>query len=216
MSDAERLQLHSTITCPHCAAKSTEPMPTDACQVFYECQGCQTMLRPHRGDCCVFCSFGTVPCPPIQEQQHAKGKRGSDHDWSFRMTSPESCQSKDWVSDPRSYVIAWGLPRVLLLVGIFLDPLPRIVMWAGALVWKGLACLANAARCGRTHCYFTGPYFLGLAIVTVLHGLQFIWLGMYGWLWLGLAIVAGGTVLWFVTEKMWGKFRGFKSLPRPR
>jgi hypothetical protein len=42
-------------------------MPTDACQFFYECTGCGTLLRPNAGDCCVFCSFGDVPCPPIQE-----------------------------------------------------------------------------------------------------------------------------------------------------
>jgi hypothetical protein len=79
-------------------------------------------------------------------------------------------------------------------------------MWAIALVWKGVACLANAARCGRTHCYFTGPYFLVLAVVTALHGFQIVWLGAYGWLWLGLMIVAGGGALWFVTERVWGKF----------
>jgi len=41
-------------------------MPTDACQWFYECKGCGTVLRPAPGDCCVFCSYGTVKCPPIQ------------------------------------------------------------------------------------------------------------------------------------------------------
>jgi len=44
-------------------------MPTDACQYFYECCGCKTLLRPNTGDCCVFCSYGTVACPPIQEQR---------------------------------------------------------------------------------------------------------------------------------------------------
>lgn len=76
MNEAESLKLKSTITCPHCAAQRTETMPTDACQLLYECLGCQTMLRPHDGNCCVFCSFGTVPCPPIQEQQLSKGKEG--------------------------------------------------------------------------------------------------------------------------------------------
>ena len=28
---------------------------------------CGTLLRPKSGDCCVFCSYGTVPCPPIQQ-----------------------------------------------------------------------------------------------------------------------------------------------------
>ena len=58
--------LRSLITCPHCAAAREEPMPTDACVYFYECTACREVLRPKRGDCCVFCSFGTVPCPPVQ------------------------------------------------------------------------------------------------------------------------------------------------------
>jgi hypothetical protein len=67
MSDAERLQLQSTITCPQCGCKKSETMPVDSCQVLYECQGCKAPLRPKTGDCCVFCSYGTVPCPPIQQ-----------------------------------------------------------------------------------------------------------------------------------------------------
>ncbi len=48
-------------------------MPTDACQWFYECKACHALLRPKAGDCCVFCSYGTVPCPPVQ----ATGAGGS-------------------------------------------------------------------------------------------------------------------------------------------
>lgn len=44
-------------------------MPTDACQFYYECRNCKTLLRPNPGDCCVFCSFGSVKCPPIQAQR---------------------------------------------------------------------------------------------------------------------------------------------------
>jgi len=57
----------STITCPYCGHRQTETMPTDFCLFYYECQGCGQMLRPKQGDCCVFCSHGTVACPPIQE-----------------------------------------------------------------------------------------------------------------------------------------------------
>jgi hypothetical protein len=56
----------STITCPFCGFAASETMPNDACQFFYECRGCGGMLRPQPGDCCVFCSYGSVPCPPIQ------------------------------------------------------------------------------------------------------------------------------------------------------
>lgn len=59
--------LQSTITCPQCGHSVEETMPTDACQWFYECTSCGVVLKPKPGDCCVFCSFGSVPCPPIQE-----------------------------------------------------------------------------------------------------------------------------------------------------
>ncbi|HET9025589.1 MAG TPA: GDCCVxC domain-containing (seleno)protein [Burkholderiaceae bacterium] len=60
------IQLESTITCPACGFAKTESMPTDACVWFYECENCKATLRPKHGDCCVFCSYGTVKCPPIQ------------------------------------------------------------------------------------------------------------------------------------------------------
>nr|WP_305955771.1 GDCCVxC domain-containing (seleno)protein [Pseudomonas sp. HS-2] len=42
--------------------------PTDACQFYYECSNRKALLRPNPGDCCVFCSFGSVKCPPLQQQ----------------------------------------------------------------------------------------------------------------------------------------------------
>ncbi|WP_257031858.1 GDCCVxC domain-containing (seleno)protein [Paraburkholderia bryophila] len=57
----------STITCPMCGYLKTETMPADACQWFYECGHCRTVLRPKDGDCCVYCSYGTAKCPPVQE-----------------------------------------------------------------------------------------------------------------------------------------------------
>ncbi len=59
--------LRSTITCPACDAEAAETMPTNACQFFYDCSGCGAVLKPKPGDCCVFCSYGTVPCPPVQQ-----------------------------------------------------------------------------------------------------------------------------------------------------
>ena len=65
------LILETTITCPECGHAERETMPTDACQWFYDCKGCGVVLRPAKGDCCVFCSYADVPCPPVQE--HGKG-----------------------------------------------------------------------------------------------------------------------------------------------
>ncbi|MGI8494195.1 MAG: GDCCVxC domain-containing (seleno)protein [Pyrinomonadaceae bacterium] len=62
----EKIVLESKITCPQCRHKQLETMSTDACAFFYECRQCKALLKPKAGDCCVFCSYGTVECPPIQ------------------------------------------------------------------------------------------------------------------------------------------------------
>lgn len=59
--------LESTLTCPVCGFACVELMPTDACVFFHECAGCHATLRPRPGDCCVFCSYGSVKCPPVQQ-----------------------------------------------------------------------------------------------------------------------------------------------------
>ncbi|HZR77699.1 MAG TPA: GDCCVxC domain-containing (seleno)protein [Chthoniobacterales bacterium] len=58
----------SIITCPKCGFSKEEIMPTNACQFFYQCTKCGSVLKPKRGDCCVFCSYGSNPCPPKQTE----------------------------------------------------------------------------------------------------------------------------------------------------
>lgn len=65
----QQLKLESVIICPNCEYEKKETMPTDACQYFYECNNCKAVIKPEAGDCCVFCSYGTVPCPPIQKNK---------------------------------------------------------------------------------------------------------------------------------------------------
>jgi len=60
------LNANSEITCPNCGHQKTEVMPTSACQWFYECEACHVVMTPKKGDCCVYCSYGTEKCPPIQ------------------------------------------------------------------------------------------------------------------------------------------------------
>ncbi|MEO8858423.1 MAG: GDCCVxC domain-containing (seleno)protein [Burkholderiaceae bacterium] len=66
--------LQSTLTCPVCSHKSSETMPTNACVHFHDCAHCGALLKPKPGDCCVFCSYGSVPCPPIQAQGSCCGQ----------------------------------------------------------------------------------------------------------------------------------------------
>jgi len=65
--------LESTLSCPACGHRARERMPTDACLFFYECPGCGVRLKPKSGDCCVFCSYGDVPCPPVQDADACGG-----------------------------------------------------------------------------------------------------------------------------------------------
>jgi hypothetical protein len=62
-------QLQSVLTCPACGVATSETMPTDACLFFWNCPGCAARLKPKAGDCCVFCSYGSVKCPPRQAER---------------------------------------------------------------------------------------------------------------------------------------------------
>lgn len=64
-----KLELRSTITCPECGHQAIETMPIDACQYIYNCSKCGRQIKPKKGDCCVYCSYGDVPCPPIQVER---------------------------------------------------------------------------------------------------------------------------------------------------
>jgi len=61
-----QFQRSATLTCPECGHRKKEQMPVDACQFFYDCEDCGARLKPKPGDCCVYCSYADVPCPPVQ------------------------------------------------------------------------------------------------------------------------------------------------------
>ena len=67
--ETQMIELQSTITCPECGYQHIETMPMDACQYVYDCKRCGAQMKPKKGDCCVFCSYGSVPCPPIQKER---------------------------------------------------------------------------------------------------------------------------------------------------
>jgi len=83
----------------------------------------------------------------------------------------------------------------------------RTVVWTAALSVMGTACIANALRCRRLHCYLTGPFLLAMAAVTLLFGLGAIPLGGSGWSFISLAIVGGVVVLCCLPEMFFGKYR---------
>jgi hypothetical protein len=122
--------------------------------------------------------------------------------------SVDSRQSaKDWAGNLWAYALAWGWPPFALIAGSLVDAPARTAIWSIALIWMGSACLMNARRCGRTHCHFTGPYYLALVIPVVLHGLGLFPLGPLAWWVLGGAILIGGKIIWWTTEAVLGRYR---------
>jgi hypothetical protein len=91
------VQLQSTFTCPKCSYQVVETMPTDARQFFYDCKGRGERLKALAGDCCVFCSCGSVPCPPIQSNLRCCMPKGS---LNARGSKCEKCPAD--VIPPRS------------------------------------------------------------------------------------------------------------------
>jgi len=122
------------------------------------------------------------------------------------MTELDSTADKDWVSNRRNYIVAWGIPTAAMVIAIWFPPLAKTLVWSASLIWMGSACLFNARRCGRTHCYFTGPFSLMMVIPVVLHGFDITSFGPGGWTWLGMIIGIGGGGIWIFTELVWGKF----------
>jgi hypothetical protein len=117
---------------------------------------------------------------------------------------PES--RKDWAGDVGAYALAWGVPSLAVIAGSLAEVPTRMAIWSVALIWMGTACLLNARRCGRTHCRFTGPFYLALIVPVLLLGFGRISLGPFGWWILGAAILFGGKIIWWATESAWGKF----------
>lgn len=109
-------------------------------------------------------------------------------------------------------MLVWGLPTAAILAATLVPAPVRTLVWSAALVWMGAACLANALRCGRTHCYLTGPFFLLSALAVIAHGSGLLPLGPHGWAWLGGMVAISAALLWFVSEALGGRYVRHKAL----
>ena len=123
------------------------------------------------------------------------------------MPDPAVNANKDLVRHWLARLL-WGPPPLAILVSGLIDlgPVMRGAIWSLAFVWAGAACIANACRSGRLHCYITGPFFLLLATASLLHGLGILSLGPYGWRWIGGAFAVGSPLLTIVPERVWGRY----------
>src|SRR5712671_750296 len=122
------------------------------------------------------------------------------------MASDTVQRSRDWLRSPRTNLLAWWIPQAAILAGLFVPVPVRSVIWIIALIWMGTACILNARRCGRTHCRYTGPYYLAMIVPVLVLGFGIASVDLFGWLVLGVLIVFGSKIIWWATERAWGKF----------
>jgi len=114
--------------------------------------------------------------------------------------------SKDWLASKRANALAWWLPLAAIVLAL-LAPAPiRGTVWIAALIWMGTACLLNARRCGRTHCRYTGPYFIAMSLPVLLIATGVVPAGLPAWAILGLIILAGTALIWWGSETALGRF----------
>jgi hypothetical protein len=122
------------------------------------------------------------------------------------VSSHTYASTRDWVRSPGTRLFAWRVPKLAIVVALA-APVPlRAAVWILALLWMGVACILNARRCGRTHCRYTGPYYLAMIAPVFLLAAGIGSVGFYGWLILAVLILAGSKVIWQATERAWGKF----------
>ena len=114
---------------------------------------------------------------------------------------------KDWANSGLTSALVWGIPIAVIITTAFLDdPMIRTIVWTVCWAEMGVACLANAFRCGRVHCHLTGPFFLLGSAASLLHGFDTLPFGPHGWRWIGMTMLFGGIVLNYLPERIWGKY----------
>jgi hypothetical protein len=97
------------------------------------------------------------------------------------VSTDTDASTRDWLRSPRASLLAWWVPHAAIVASL-LAPVPvRAAIWIVALIWMGLACILNAKGCGRTHCRYTGPFYLVMIVpVFLLAGISSV--GFLGWL----------------------------------
>ena len=116
------------------------------------------------------------------------------------------CAERDLSARKESFLAIWLLPIVLagfVTVFVRVPSWAAPVAWMAAFAWMGGACLINARRCGRLHCYFSGPILIAGALVTLALAVGIVDLGLTIAVTLTLAL-AGLT---YGLEYVWGRYR---------
>ena len=130
------------------------------------------------------------------------------------MGETSSSVVRDFVKNRLASFLFWKAPAAVMVATAFFDvgSVGRALIWTACLSLMGGGCVANALRCGRLHCYITGPFFFLMAGASVLHGFGVVSFGPAEWTWIGVVTLVGAVTLTYVPERIWGQYaRGASS-----
>ena len=141
--------------------------------------------------------------PPLTpDEGRAAGRVFGD---PLRTCGPAPLKT-DWLADARASALAWWIPQAAAFAAL-LAPVPaRVGIWTVALAWMGAACILNYRRCGRTHCRYTGPYYLAMIVPVLALGIAPVLITLTEWFAIAVAILLGSKLIRWATERAWGKF----------
>ncbi|MBI1330937.1 MAG: hypothetical protein GC166_13660 [Alphaproteobacteria bacterium] len=127
----------------------------------------------------------------------------------------ETSVNRDLAGTCARMVAWWGPGVALILITADLGWWWRVAGWSLGLAWFGGLCLVNAARCGRLHCYFTGPFYLTMSALVVAVGFHLVSFGQQSWNLIALATLLGWILFTTIPEWIWGRYRTVRVPPSP-
>jgi hypothetical protein len=101
----------------------------------------------------------------------------------------------------------WCLPSLAFALGFFVSSGFKTVLWTLSLGYMGTICVLNASRCDRIHCYFTGPFFILSAVISLGYGVGLLAFGPSGWKWICDITIIGAILLICIPELILGRYR---------
>jgi len=119
------------------------------------------------------------------------------------------CHKQDLLGKPLALGLFWIAPWLLIIASSHGSGIVHTVGWTFGFAVMGVACLANARRCGRRHCFYTAPLFLLAALASLLYGIDAVPFGPNGWNWIGGVAVVGAILACCGLEPFLGRYCWF-------
>lgn len=87
-----------------------------------------------------------------------------------QMAGSVGLERKDLLNRGWTSAVLWKFPNGLTVLGFAIFwwwPLAAGALWSAGFLWTGAACTVNSLICKRVHCFFTGPLYLVLGLLSL-------------------------------------------------